>query len=181
MLGAAMGMAVDKAQLTAYWQFLSDLELPAFLRAVSDAGKGSKFFPRPAELRELAGAGPKADALIAWDAVRNAMRKCGRYVSVDFGPLVNAVVRSMGGWLALDDMETAQLDVWGKKEFERVYALLEPKDPATLSGGALDGEFKGIPIRVAIGGVLPPLQLADAGANQTSDVVRRLANAKAVG
>lgn len=175
-LGFALGQTVEKPMLDAYWHFLRDLPIEDFKRAVSEAGRTLRFFPKPVELRELAGAGIRANALIAWDAVRAAMRRYGYTRGVDFGPLVNAVVRNMGGWKRLDETATADLDVWGKKEFERVYALLALQDPNALNGAPLRGEFEGEPARIAIAGHAVSSQLIE-GAGIPA-VVRQLAEAK---
>lgn len=172
------GRQVSPALLGLYWEALRDLTPAQFQEATGRALRECKFLPKPAELREFAGATGNADALIAWDAVRAALRKYSYTTSVDFGPLVNAVIRSMGGWRALDDMETKQFDVWGKKEFERVYALLAVKDPATLSGAPHMSTFAGPLVTIAIGGVTPVRQIASAEANGVSATVRDLANSK---
>lgn len=175
-LGFALGQTVEKPMLDAYWHFLRDLDLEGFKRAALAAGRTLRFFPKPSELRDLAGAGTKANALIAWDAVRAAMRRYGYTNGVDFGPLVNAVVRNMGGWRRLDEMATAELDVWGKKEFERVYALLALQDQHALNGAPLMGAFEGEPVRIQIAGHVVSSHLVE-GAGVPS-IVRQLAQVK---
>src|SRR4051812_26325708 len=76
-LAIVTGQAVTKPMRAAYWQFLRDLQIGDFKRAVVDAGRTLRFFPKPSEIRDLAGAGPKANALVAWDTVRAAMRRYG--------------------------------------------------------------------------------------------------------
>lgn len=83
-LGMVFGVPVDKALLAAYWLFLSDLELAAFGAAVKAAGSRLKFFPRPAELLDLAGAGEVerkaarvAAIAAAWEAVRQGAPSLG--------------------------------------------------------------------------------------------------------
>lgn len=177
-LAIVTGQVVTKPMRAAYWQFLRDLSIGDFKRAVGEAGRTIRFFPKPAELRELAGAGEKAAALAAWDAVRAANRKHGYTVGLDFGPLVNAVLRNMGGRRYLEDTPVSELDVWGKKEFERVYGLLATQDPLALNGAALAGAFGGAPVRIAIAGHAPSRQL-EASSNVPA-VVCALAESKAL-
>ena len=177
-LGVIFGQAVDKTMRQAYWQFLRDLPMPDFLRAIEAAGKTLKWFPKPAELRELSGAGVAVNAAEAWEAVIGAMRKHDYTASVDFGPLVNAVVRNLGGWLWLCDRSERDL-TFERKKFEELYAAHATKDPAHLNGAPLLGQFGGTPVPIAIGGALPPKQI---GGNQPPfvDLVRQLADDKSV-
>lgn len=174
------GKEISPVLLGLYWEALRDLTPAQFREATGRALRECKFLPKPAELRELAGNGSAARALIAWDAVRAALRKYSYTTSVDFGPLVNAVIRSMGGWYALDDMATSELDVWGKKEFERVYALLAVKDPAALNGALHRGAFGGVPVRIAIDGVMPPLQIGTENQHATHEHVMALVESKSL-
>ncbi|MEP6651801.1 MAG: DUF6475 domain-containing protein [Myxococcales bacterium] len=180
-LQVAFGQRADPAVTASYWLFLGELSLPEFKVAAMKAGRELKFFPRPAELLALAGkGGPQALTIAtaeAWEAVRGARRRHSYTVGVDFGPLVNAVVRNMGGWLAFCDKSDDAL-VWERKKFEELYAAFTAKDAASLNGEPLRGAFPGVE-RVAIGGVLPPLQLA-ASPSPVGDLVRELADAKAM-
>lgn len=176
-LSETFGRALTDGAVEGYRLALDDLSDGQMRTAVAGALRALRFMPTPAELRDFAGAGGKADALLAWDAVRAAIRKHSYTVSLDFGPLVNAVVRNMGGIKRLDEMPTAELDVWGKKEFERVYGLLATQVPERLNGSPLAGHFGGEPVRVAIAGVAPVRQLPAVSAGPSP--ARALAEAKA--
>lgn len=68
------------------------------LRAVADR----KHMPRPSELLELAHGTKDDAAALAWAQVMKAMKRFGRYASIDFGdPAIHAAIRSMGGWSLL--------------------------------------------------------------------------------
>jgi hypothetical protein len=175
-LGFALGKTVEREELDAYWQFLRDLDLEALKRAVGMAGRTLRFFPKPSELRELAGRSRSADIATAWEAVRAAMDRYDYTHSVDFGPLVNAVVRNLGGWVEICGKSILQL-VWVRKDFERVYEAFASTDHASLRGEPLRGAFGGEPVRIAIAGVTPPLQLPPAP-NGASTLVRQLADSK---
>lgn len=181
LLGAAFNRPVDKAMATAYWIALRDLAPEEISLATERALAGCKFMPAPAELRGLAGKNPAAAVAEAWEAVRRAVDEHDYTASVDFGPVANAVVRNIGGWQRLCSLPLEQLNVWARKEFERVYELLSPKDPAILNGEPHRGAFGGRPVRIAIAGKLPPRQLREDGgssAGQLRSVVRELAEAK---
>jgi len=110
-----------------YWQALKDLPLEAFQRACGAALRTSEWMPRPAHLRKLTGeVGPEHRATVAWEAVRTAIGQHGTYKSVDFSdPVINATIRNMtGGWTELGRREAKDFDIWGRKEFERIYQAL---------------------------------------------------------
>lgn len=172
--------------LDAYWEVLSCLTDTEMSRAFSRALTECRFFPVPVELLTFAGRGPRsllAEAGEAWEAVRAAMDLHDYTTSVDFGPLVNAVVRNLGGWVWLCGQTVPDL-VWRRKDFERVYVEFAPKPAEQLRGDPLRGAFGGTPARVSIGGVTPkralPLVLTQASV-LAKDVVRELANAKSKG
>lgn len=177
-LGIALGQAVDQPMRAVYWQFLRDLDLDDYQRAVNEAGRSLKWFPKPSELRELTGESVKADAAEAWGAVRLAMDRHDYTTSVDFGPLVNAVVHNIGGWRQLCDTSIPDLE-WRRKKFEEVYAAyrMKPTDEIPRGGEYLKGAFGGPPVRIQIGPVKTPLALPEPPM-PTNGVVRDLANAK---
>lgn len=159
-LGVVFNQPVDGVMLDAYWLFLSGLDKTAFGAAVFAAGRTLKWFPKPAELLELAGAGATArrgEVADAWEAVRTAMDRYDYIHSVDFGALVNAVVRNLGGWQALCARSSREL-IWERKRFEEIYELFSISK-AELRGDPLPGYFGGKPTRIAIGGKLPPLRI----------------------
>lgn len=129
-LGATFGVEPTRPWLHGYWLALKDLNLDDFQQGAARALATCKRMPVPADLREMSGAQTvAAGALVAWEEVRKAIRRHGAYESVDFGPLVNAVVRNMGGWVSLCGLETAELDKWTRKEFERIYATVAAQGP----------------------------------------------------
>lgn len=180
MLSSTFRQQLDQPAIDGYWLSLEDLTEDEFKDVCKRALRESKFMPSPAELLAFAGkAGAKAmEARIAqaWDAVRGAMDKHDYTTSVDFGPLVNAVVRSCGGWVELCAKSIPDL-VWTRKEFARLYEAFAEKDPASLHGETLRGAFSGAVVRVPIGGVTPPLALP-AKRSEVADLVRSLADDK---
>ncbi len=126
ILAAAFRQEADKPTLEAYSIGLSDVPIEAIDTAVKRAIHGSKFFPSVAELRELAGEmKPEARAIKAWDAFCKGRDSYGYYTTVDFDdPVINATVRNLGGWMAVDDRLDEEGDKWFRKDFERVYVAL---------------------------------------------------------
>lgn len=173
-LASTFGRVVEPAMLKGYEIGLADLTDDQLAGAMAIALREARFMPSPAELRDFVGAGTKAGGLVAWDAVRGAMRRYGYTSSVDFGPLTNAVVRNLGGWRRLDDTPTAELETWTRKEFLRVYELLAHQRADALNGAPLAGAFGGEPVRIAIAGHVAPRALG--AAPPVSPIVRALAD-----
>lgn len=141
--------ALGDYAVEAYYATLRELTADEWSHVVMAAMKTCKFMPAPAELLEFAGKGDDTErmAAFAWEAVRGAIRQHDSYASVDFGPVVNAVVRNMGGWIRLCDM-TRDEATWKRKDFERLYAMFRVRPASELDGRALRGEHEGSPVRV---------------------------------
>jgi len=111
-----------------YWKVLepfSDEECEeAFKLIIYD----SKFFPKPADFREVL-LGKKANkATESWLEVLGAVSKIGNYQSVKFdNPVVHSVINAMGGWPQLCMMEKAD-EKWKQKEFERLYEVISSRN-----------------------------------------------------
>ncbi len=140
--------------------------------------------PVPAELLTYSGRQPRdigAEATLAWDAVRRAMDALDVYGNPDFGPLVNAVVRNLGGWVYLCEQKLSELE-WRRKDFERIYRTWAEKDSSVLpDGGPLFGKWKAAPVtRIQINGLPVSRPALAAPKTEVSDVVRELAEAKSI-
>ncbi len=187
VLCETFGRELSEAAAEGYRIALRDLSADELAGATAKALEVCKFMPLPAVLRELAGretqqqaaerakAGRAAYVADAWEAVRTAMDRHDYTDSVDFGPLVNAVVRNLGGWVALCAKSVPDL-VWVRKDFERLFEAFAGKPADELRGAPLPGRLGGPPIRIAIGGVLPPLQIEDGRRDAMRDTVRRIAD-----
>lgn len=163
-----------------YWSALRDLPFPNFIHGVERALRESRFFPKPAELRDFAGAGPnqrKREAAQAWEQVEWAMYKYDYVHSVDFGHLVNGIIRNMGGWLRLCNRSVPEL-VWERKRFEEMYELFSGARSG-VRGAPLLGAFGGEAVRIPIGGRMPARQLPEKRDQTALALVRELADAKA--
>jgi hypothetical protein len=178
-LGLATGAVVTKPLLAAYWALLRPLPLETFLTATEAAGRTLRWFPRPAELLDLGGAGAsarKAAIAAAWEAVRAAMDRYDYLQTVDFGPTVNAVIRNMGGWQWLCGRSERAL-TWDRKKFEELTELYVVSPPHALRGEPLPGTCFPRPVRIAIDGRLPALRTETPRAELPA-IVRELAEQK---
>jgi len=187
VLAATFNRELVPAAIEGYWltlQGLTDDELAvATKRGLAEA----RFMPSPSELLALAerGRSVEADSAQAWQAVRSAIDKHDYLVaSIDFGPLVNAVVRNLGGWDTLCRAKLSDLDNpgWLRKRFDEVYAALSIAKLDSLNGeplpGSLPENFRGAGrVTVSIGDRTPPKRIA-APAGGACGVVAALAQEK---
>lgn len=153
VLTTAFNRESSETLTEAYLLALSDLSADEVAAAMKRAMVECRFMPVPSELRAFSRP-PRdmaRDIALAWEAVRRAVDAHDYTKSVDFGPLVNAVVRNLGGWQALCASTVPDL-VWRRKDFERVYATFAAADPLTLHGGPLRGAFDGPILVVEIEG-----------------------------
>jgi len=161
VLGESFNRPMTEGLLEGYWMALQDLSTEEMQAAGKRALQECKFMPAPSELLAFVGRGPRDFAFEtakAWEAVVWAMNRYDYTDSVDFGPLVNAVIRNLGGWVYLCNQKLPEL-VWRRKDFERLYEAFASKPVDQLNGGYLPGEHKTEIRRIAINGVTPPKML----------------------
>lgn len=169
-LCAAKRVEATEALQLGYWLGCQGLSDDDFTKAIERALRESNFMPSPHELRALAGEEQiETKAIHAWATVLRSIGAVGSYQSVDFGPLVNAVIRSMGGWVELCGRDSEELREWGRKDFESTYKR--------LAGSAYLGEMgehlAGICERTnkALGVASKPVRLLDAKATKDLSTV----------
>lgn len=111
--------------LRLYAAAIADIPANIVETAVCESAKSCKFMPTPAELRELAGEARIDDrATLAWEAFSRAVASVGYYKSPDFDdPIINATVRTLGGWERWCSMPSDEFDKWGRQEFVKTYAV----------------------------------------------------------
>jgi len=91
----------------------------AFSKHIQDPVKG-EWMPKPANIIAKLEGSPERSALLAWTEVEEAVSRIGRYETVQFAdPVINAVIRNLGGWISLCDQDLDE--PWMQKEFERRY------------------------------------------------------------
>jgi len=147
VLAATFNREIGSAGIEGYWIALQTLSEAELASATKRALAECKFMPSPAELLALAGRrhpDASAQAVLAWSAVRKAIDVHDYLVAtIDFGPLVNAVIRNLGGWDTLCTATLPELDNpgWLRKRFEEVYAALAPTPAGQLQGDPLPGKL----------------------------------------
>jgi hypothetical protein len=141
VLAEAMGEPMTQARLKIYIGDLSDLQRSELEITFARARRELKFFPKIAELRELAGKGQKqeadAEARAAWDAL---LKFVAKFVSNDiygnYGPehgwypkafpkpsnRILDCVRRSGGWKAYACMTNEDFPFQQKRFFEEFLA-----------------------------------------------------------
>lgn len=164
LLSAAVGRSMPSEQVEAWHLLLGDLTADELQAGIVSALNAHTYggFPAVGQIRqharpELQGLKCDADtaALAAWSGVVDAMRSLGGYASVDFGPVVNAVVRSLGGWVRLTEQSSEDLLRFVRPQFLQTFKALSAvgvreAEAAPLAGLAdIDNSRKGLPVQEA--------------------------------
>jgi hypothetical protein len=125
VLGESFNRKITETTIKAYAIGLEGLSSRQVELATANALRSCKFFPSPFELRQLVGAISINDrAVLAWTIVFRTMASTGSYHSIDFDdPVINATIRSMGGWPRLSETPLDEMP-FRQKEFERIYISL---------------------------------------------------------
>lgn len=128
---AALAVVYDKPMtrdsVKLYFLTLQDLPISQVIGAFNHLARTSKWFPKPAEIRDAITGDVAAMAAIAYDRFLKALESVGTYQTVIFDdPVIHAVVQAMGGWVELGQK---QFDEWTRKEFERLYIVYK-KNPS---------------------------------------------------
>ena len=147
-LGALFDKVPAEPVIELYWRTLSDLSDADFERACTLAAKRLKFFPKPAELREMVAEDQEAIAMAAWEELLGAIRDVSQYRSVDFlDPAISATVEFMGGWEAVCLWTREEL-AFRRKEFMDTYRISRRRNPERK---VLGGQFGGKPVEIGYG------------------------------
>lgn len=152
-LASVLQATIDAPIIRGYWlalQGISQCDLQkAFALAMCPTDPSYGRLPPVGKLRELSGGqNPDQQAALAWDLVLQTIKRHGTYASVDFEDrLINAAVRSIGGWRGLGSTAEDQLD-WRRREFLAAYRLSmqtpPPEELTRFLRGHGDGAVKQI-------------------------------------
>lgn len=134
LLHETFGKPATRPTIEGYWIALSDMEFSECEKSIYSAMRSSEFLPTPAKIRQVATGGTGEElATVAWIDVVKAM-PLGSYKSVSFrDPVINATIRSLGGWPAL-------FDKCSNSEDETFYRHAFIKTYRTLVSRGVDGE-----------------------------------------
>lgn len=142
------GREIKDLLLHGYRLGLEDLSIEQIEHACKRAMSECDKMPVPAELRKLAGVPSAADAaMLAWQVVEDST-SIGAYRSVDFSdPVINATIRSLGGWPAILDRSAEEFDKWVRRDFLATYAALARTGVSEEAGRPLAGLSGSGPVR----------------------------------
>jgi hypothetical protein len=102
-IGETFGEPVSDARMEIYFRALSDMTLEDVMAAAGLHVRTSKFFPRPAELREALHGSVDDAAEMAWNELRRMVRRVGYLGTPTFvdDAMRRAALELYGGWRAL--------------------------------------------------------------------------------
>lgn len=135
-LGETFNEPVSQIRAEGYFAALNDLTLTQVTGAIRHALKASKFFPKPAELREFINGDREALADAAWGAVMREIRRVGYIGIPNLEPAaLRAVNELWGSWKRLCETlpaEGPELVGW-VKQFKQVYESGARTEQAALT------------------------------------------------
>lgn len=123
--------ALSDLRVEAYLEALADLDGPVLVAAIREAVRTKTFFPKPAELREIACGKPEDRADLAWVRLQRAFGVVGYYGQPDFSddPALELAVKALGGWKAACSIEADQAS-YTAALFKRTYLAGERRHTA---------------------------------------------------
>jgi hypothetical protein len=133
ILSASMpNLKAEKPTLDIWRRLLDDLSDDQFIQGVESLCQEEEIYPSTnivAAIRKYAlGNGKdesRARALLAWQAVKKALRHVGTYESVQFDdPVIHSCIIELGGWTELGLIPLDEL-VWAEKKFMEVYPIFK--------------------------------------------------------
>lgn len=166
LLNGCVGKSMPDEQVKAWFAFLGELTVEQLKRGIVESLKTHHFagFPPVGTIRTNALAGvesnivPKDRPILAWQAVRDAVRRVGAYDSPNFAdPVINAVIRELGGWPCLCDTPGDEMH-WLERRFCAAYSALAganlPEDQTKRLVGITEIDnarsgYRSEPVRVA--------------------------------
>lgn len=159
MIAEMLDKTLSEGLIELYFKTLKDLSLDQIRSAINHIANTATFFPKPVDFRNATGGNRDLQALTAWEKTRKAVRKVGRYESVQFNdPLIHSVISLMGGWEDFCSCEGYDGEKWQQHDFEKMYKTMvgvNRDHPEYLPGmSELDNSARGFDIRkpVLIGG-----------------------------
>lgn len=174
LLCASIGKEMSREQSSAWFTMLSDLTFEQLKAGIVTTIRDYKFagFPPIGVIRDNCGVKSghiqaKDKPTLAWEAVRRAINRVGAYDSPKFDDaVINAALRSLGGWVAVCDWTVEELP-WRQKEFMAAYA--------SLAGVQVEAEICGRLAGIAEkeNGPVLPVREVDVGCLTTGGVGER--------
>jgi hypothetical protein len=137
VLGETFNEPVSKLRAEGYYEGLKEIAIDDVRTAAQVALRTCKFFPRPAELRELVTGRTEDRAALAWSEMLTEVKRVG-YIGAPHLPddTMNAILSLWGGWTRLCQTlpgDGPELIGW-MKQFQQVYGAGARQDAAQLVG-----------------------------------------------
>lgn len=131
-IGMMYNQSLHESVMDIWWRALDKVEFNAVRHALNThvvhPDKG-QFMPKPADVMEQLEGSRESQAMRAWALVSKTLREVGAYHSVIFrDALIHAVIRDMGGWIALCQSKLSELP-FREREFEKRYQALMTHPP----------------------------------------------------
>lgn len=119
----------SKEMIMMMWMVVSEFPFADVERAIKELVLRPGYMPKPADLREAVEGKVEGRAIAAWADVQKAM-PLGAYKHIDFeDPLINAVIRSLGGWPSMfDQCATAESEKWFRHNFIKDYMAMDHRN-----------------------------------------------------
>lgn len=123
-IGELYGKSISDALSEIYWESLKKYDFAdvskAFYQHINTPVSG-KFFPKPADIKEILEGSNSDKANVAWSKVDNAIRFVGGSDNVVFDDeKIHAVIQDMGGWTYLTSLDSKDLK-FKANEFKERY------------------------------------------------------------
>lgn len=120
LMATAFDRELTPQLIEVYWAGLRDLPIGAVTKACQDLILSALHFPRISEIRGLITSRASDDANEKWAQCTEMLRNCTNAKHPD--PVVNEVIRQMGGWIHLGrDVKQENLHTWKAREFRELY------------------------------------------------------------
>lgn len=143
-LAEVFNTEMTDSKLKIYYLALQGLTDNQFIQAVEGVIKTHVYntMPKPAEFLELFREDKDSKATESLLQLENAIRKYGYYDSVQFDdPVIHKTVEALGGWQNICTQEDDQW-IWTKKEFIKIYNVLEKRGITSDCPNRLIGFFE---------------------------------------
>lgn len=140
VLGETFNEPVSAVRIEAYYAALLDLNAAAVMAAMQQCMRSCRFFPKPAEIRELVEGDPETRSDGAWGEVLRAIRTVGymRFPAFEDPRIMPAIRDVWGSWERLCSTlpsEGPELVGW-IKQFKSAYRSVGARaDQAQLMAG----------------------------------------------
>ena len=125
-IAEGLGAEMTKGKHQFYFAALSDLDLKDIKKAANHIARTATFFPKPAEFRKFINGDIETAVIGAWEKMLKAKSRAGQYQSVKFDdPVIHGVVKLMGGWASVCNMEDYKEEKWQRVDFEKIYKAIQ--------------------------------------------------------